>query len=195
MPRFKRLHNLCQCHGMHVLGAGGPGSAAFCTWVTLRDRGGERHGLLGDWRTGGSAAICTKSRGFSAHRTSGTLPGHRATGSSLLLGLGGSSRRTISVRFRALWLRSGYSWDFMGPLLRGHSLPRSTRVAATGCSWASCFESSGVVWVRSAGILAALGLGNNIGSAARSGLLDSRLSVDLLRVVVFEVPLPVPRLS
>ena len=48
--------------------------------------------------------------------------------------------------------------------------------------------------MKSAGILAALGLDNNICSAARSRLLDSRLSVDPLMVVSVVVHLPVPRL-
>ena len=48
-----------------------------------------------------SAAVCRRLRCFSAsHRTSGTMPGRQATGSSLLVGLDRGCRCTIVGRFR-----------------------------------------------------------------------------------------------
>ena len=57
MPRVKRLHHHRPHHGTHVPGAGAPGKGARLAEFEIRER--ERRGLLGDWRTGRSAAVCT----------------------------------------------------------------------------------------------------------------------------------------
>ena len=165
------------------------GYAGFAGFDT-RER--ERRGMIGDWRTGGAAAVCTRSRCFSAsHRTSGTLPGHLATGSSLLVGLGGSFLRIISFRFRAPGVRSGCKRDFRDLLPRGRFLLRSPRVAATGCNWASCSESSGGALLRNTGILAVPCQRSSKCSAVLPDFPCSRPLGDLLSVVSGGVPLPV----
>ena len=61
MPRVKRLHHHPQHHGTHLPGAGAPGEGARLAEFEIRES--ERHGLLGDWRTVGTAAVCTRLRG------------------------------------------------------------------------------------------------------------------------------------
>ena len=61
MPRLKRLHHHRRHHGTHVPGAGAPGVGAGLAVFEFRER--VRHGLLGDWRTGGSVAVCTRVMG------------------------------------------------------------------------------------------------------------------------------------
>ena len=70
MPRVKRLHHHRPHHGTHVPVAGAPGKVPG--WWNSNSR--ERKALIahGDWRTWGSAAVCTGHRLLGDWRTGGS---------------------------------------------------------------------------------------------------------------------------
>ena len=152
-------------------------------------------GCTGDWRTVGTASVCTRVSGVFSVSCGATCvqPSLGATGSSLPLALAGNSRKTTVCRSRAPRPYSVYNCGSPGPLLPVSLSPRSMLVSATEHNWVLYSGSFGVVGWWNAGTLGVPGLRSSTGSAVRWCPHGSHLSVVLGAVGVVVALLSAPR--